>query len=118
VHLAAIAAALIGLGVATYTGYATNYRVGLMTEVAARRGLAPAACMVALDDTPLGSFVRVVGIRTGERRRCKVVDLSAPQDRAQHQRMHLIELDFASAQAVCGHVGEPRRACPVVWSAE
>lgn len=84
-----------------------------MEEVAVRRGMAVASCMVAHPTAPIGTWLVVRG-RTVLR--CRVVDTSQPVDRARHIRTGLVELDYVSARAICprGWTGASRE-CGIRW---
>lgn len=116
----ALIAALVVLAIAgsppgPIRGYATHYAAGLFEKVRLARALPPAGCYTSSDWHELGSFVEVRGLRTEVIRRCEVADISAPADRARHMRDGLVELDYASAQAICGKWWSgPWRQCPVV----
>ena len=68
--------------------------------------------MVSDDRTPLGAFLWVRG-QTGRLLWCQVTDVSATEDRTRHVRVGLIELDWASARAMCVDFAGPWRDCPV-----
>jgi len=101
---------------ASYTGFAAHYQKGLMEAVARHRGIPPASCMVAHTYHPIGTVVDVLGLRTGRRLRCLVVDVPRPgRDRASIIRRHIItELDYGSNRVICGSSHEPPSYCPVV----
>src|SRR3954468_19413205 len=63
-----------------YQGFAASYPPGVMQQVGRRRGM-HAACMVAHTYLPLGTWVRVRGVRLGRVRRCLVVDVPQPRHR-------------------------------------
>lgn len=95
---------------------AAHYAPGVMERVSRVRGLPQAGCMIASPTEPIGTWVRVRGLRTGATRLCRVTDTSAPQDRLRHIRKRQIELDWPSARAICNirRVGqEPPWRCPV-----
>jgi hypothetical protein len=92
---------------------AAHYAPGHFARVAMRRQLPVAACYVASPSHEIGSWLLVEGVRTGIARRCLVADTSQPWDRARHLRTRLIELDYASAGAICGSTRLPNRDCPV-----
>ena len=96
--------------------FAAHYAPGVMQQVAKHRGMAFQRCGVALDHAPLGSLVRVQGVRTQRSRSCTVYDYSHPRDRARHLRASLVELDHASARDICGAVYYLSRPseCPVL----
>src|SRR5687768_1962129 len=95
-------------------GRAVYYAPGLMEHMSAKRGLPVAACMAAHPTAGIGNWILVEGVRTGVRKRCRVVDTSQEWDRARHIRTGLVELDFDSAHAICppGWDGASR-LCPV-----
>lgn len=95
-------------------GYAARYDPGVFEQVRANRGMPHADCYIASDRHPLGALVRIEGVRTGVWRIAQVTDMSAPKDKARHLRSGLVELDYACARAICGHVSEPWRECPVI----
>lgn len=81
--------------------------------VARNRNMPIENCMVASPVHPLGQWLLVEG-RAGRRLRCKVVDVSAPQDRARHIRTKRIEVDPASGAILCGQSWQGRAVeCPV-----
>jgi hypothetical protein len=103
------------LAIGPIRGFATHYDLGLFEVVRLNRGLPKANCYTSSDWHELGSFVEVEGLRTGVRRVCQVTDVSAPPDRARHMRVGLVELDYRSAQVICGRAFRSRwRECPVV----
>jgi len=98
----------------TYQGFSVYYPAGLFERVAANRHMAPASCMAATSRLPLGRWIDVLGQRTGVRRRCRVLDICQPSDcPALRRRRIVVELDELSSLAVCGHLNEPARKCPV-----
>jgi hypothetical protein len=111
------AAVILGVGVGGWeSGIAAHYAPGLFAQVAERRGLPPAGCYVSSpwsDRHPIGAWLLVEGTNTKVRRRCLVADTSEPWDRPRHLRARLIELDYASARAICGSVQLANRECPV-----
>lgn len=94
----ALGAALVGADVR----YAVRYAPGIFEQVAERRGIEPVSCMVAHPTEPIGTWLIVEGVRTGVRLRCRVLDVSAPADRARHIRLKRIEVDPASGAKLCG----------------
>jgi hypothetical protein len=106
---------VLTLAIGPIRGFATHYAPGVFETVRHNRGLPRASCYISSDWHELGSFVEVEGLRTRARRVCQVSDVSAPQDRARHMRVGLVELDFRSAQNVCGAAfAGPWRDCPIV----
>lgn len=83
------------------TRFAVRYAPGVFERVAANRGMAIERCMVASPIHPLGAWLVVEG-PTGARLRCKVLDVSAPQDRAGHIKRRIIEVDPRSGALLCG----------------
>jgi hypothetical protein len=100
-------------------GYAPHYTKRLMTRVAERRKLAPAACMVSRPYGPIGAWVWVHGDRTGNTLKCRVVDVSHPRDLKRHKRTgRIVELSWEVIQALCGTTKGSPKSCPVrVWAA-
>ena len=92
---------------------AAHYAPGYFARVALYRQLPKADCYVASPQHAIGSWLLVEGVKTGVRRRCLVADTSQPWDRQRHVRLRLIELDYASAGAICGSTRLPNRDCPV-----
>jgi hypothetical protein len=92
---------------------AAHYAPGYFGRVALYRQLPKADCYVASPQHAIGSWLLIEGVKTGVRRRCLVADTSQPWDRQRHVRMRLIELDYASAGAICGSTRLPNRDCPV-----
>jgi hypothetical protein len=96
-------------------GYAPHYAPGLMAQVARTRDMAPAVCMVSRPRGPIGGWVWVYGERTGALLRCKVVDVSAPKDRARHERTgRVVEISHENARALCGTTRGNVEECPVI----
>lgn len=97
----------------TDTRYAVRYAPGVFERVAQARGMSIEACMVASPIHPLGAWLIVEG-PTGARLRCRVLDVSAPQDKARHIRLRRIEVDPASGRRLCGAQWQGRAVeCPV-----
>lgn len=94
---------------------AARYDPGVMEGVAIYRGLAWTGCGMAYDGPPLGTMVRVEGVRTGVARTCQVVDVSETIDLARHVKARQVELDDRAARAVCGrrYYRSRPRECPV-----
>ena len=111
--LVASAALALVLGTGWEPGHGTRYAEHVMHEVAERRGLPVADCMIAYDRAALGSFVWVRG-QTGRLLWCQVTDSSAPADKARHLRANLVEFDWASARAMCVDFDGPWRDCRVM----
>ena len=114
--LVAKLAIILGMGMGSMgwsDHIAAHYAPGHFARVAARRQLPDAPCYVASPQHPIGSWLLVEGVKTGVRRLCLVADTSQPWDRPRHLRMHLIELDYASARAICGSTRLANRDCPV-----
>lgn len=114
--MVAQAALMFALGVGMThadTRYAVRYAPGVFEMVARNRGMAVERCMVASPVHPLGAWLLVEG-REGRRLRCKVVDVSAPRDRARHIKRRIIEVDPASGAVLCGKQWKGRAVeCPV-----
>ncbi len=90
-----------------------------MAQVASRRGMQPAACMVSSPVLPLGSWVYLYGINTGVLRYCLVVDVSEARDRARHIRTRRIaEISYEVTHDLCGHTMEPVESCPILVISE
>lgn len=83
------------------TRYAVRYAPGVFEMVARNRGMHIERCMVASPVHPLGAWLLVEG-RTGRRLRCRVLDVSAPHDRAGHIKRRIIEVDPQSGAILCG----------------
>lgn len=99
-------------------GFAAHYRPGVMEAVSRARGLPLVDCMIASGQEPIGRWLTVSSTRA--RRRCRVTDVCRPRDCTTIKRRRIVvELDFRSAQALCGIAtfGQaPPSACPVeVW---
>lgn len=96
-------------------GKAAHYAPGLFQRVAANRGLPTTlGCYVSTPRHNIGEWLLVEGLRTGAREWCLVADTSAPEDRARHLATRLYELDYESAQGVCGKWWRDRSdECPV-----
>lgn len=113
----ASAALILALGAGQFGGWegriAAHYDKGLMDRVARSRGIQPTPCMLASPLHPIGAWIEVWGLNTGERQRCQVVDTSQPWDRARHIRAGLVELRFESALALCGSTKLRNDECPV-----
>ena len=106
--LAAHTVLVLSLGAAmtgAETRYAVRYAPGVFEMVARNRGMTVERCMVASPVHPLGAWVYVQG-QTGVRLRCKVLDVSAPQDRPRHIRQRRIEVDPHSGALLCGRQWE------------
>lgn len=103
----------LGVGNVSTDGYAAHYADGLFERVAIRRGLPAASCYISSDWHAIGEWVLVDGLRTGQRLRCLVADVSQPRDRARHLRARLFEVDFHSASVLCGSTKLPNRQCPI-----
>jgi hypothetical protein len=117
VGLIAQLALVLSLGATGWTeGRATLYAPGKMERVAALRSMSVVPCMVAHPSRPIGTWLWVIGRQTGVMLKCRVTDTSQPWDRARHMRTGLIELDYASAKAICpkGWTGNSRE-CEVRW---
>lgn len=113
-----------------FHGYAGHYSEGLMSRVAANRGLRPSSCMIASSlayGPDLGMYANVESKLNGKVFKCKIVDVSADEnttgrgtktDRQRHlDREMYAELDFESAKVLCeiDYVSqEPPEACPVI----
>lgn len=112
------AAAALALGAAMAGAdvrYAVRYDPGSMERVSANRNMPIVGCMLAHPTLDLGVWVLVEGAQTGVRRRCRVTDTSQPQDKARHIRTRLIELDDASARAICPRGWQGKRSeCKVL----
>ena len=112
------AALVLALGTGWEPGHGTRYAEHVMHEVAERRGLPVADCMIAYDRAPLGTFVWVRG-QTGRLLWCQVTDESKGRadtpgsDKWRHIRANLVEFDWASARAMCVDFAGPWRDCPV-----
>jgi hypothetical protein len=102
--LIAQAALILSLGVAPQTGFAVRYGPGVMERVAANRGIAPQACMVAwtaATDADIGERSLIVH-GPGGAARCLVIDLPQAKDRPALQRRGiLVELGYDS-RWICG----------------
>ena len=71
--------------------------------------------MVASPIEEIGSWIYVYGVQTDTLLRCRVTDTSQARDRARHLRTRrFVELDYASAQVLCGTTNERPERCPVV----
>ncbi len=103
-------------------GWAPRYSKNVMERVADNRGLARTRCMISSPIHPVGTWLMVYGPNTHTLLRCKVVDVSAPKDKARHIRTRRVaELSYPAAQAICGarHMADPPTSCPVlVWEAK
>lgn len=94
------------------TRYAVRYNEGVFERVAKNRGMQVERCMVASPVHALGTWLLLEG--RGGRLRCKVLDVSAPQDRARHIRLRTIEVDYLSGFVLCGKQWKGRAVeCPV-----
>ena len=107
---------LLSLGAGMFDSdvrFAGRYSPGGFERVAARRGMPVERCMVAHPTAALGTWLLVEG-PTSKRLRCKVLDVSAPADKARHIRLKRIEVDPQSGALLCGSAwqGNPRE-CPV-----
>ena len=92
--------------------FAARYDPGVMEGGARNRDMPIVGCMLASPTIPIGEWVYVAG--NGALRYCRVTDTSQPADRARHIRTRRIELDYASAAALCGSTHEPPARCPVL----
>lgn len=100
-------------------GYAPRYNQGVMGSVADIRGLQRVGCMVSSPIVGIGEWVYVWGVNTGVLMYCKVVDTSEEIDRARHIRSGWwVETSFENALALCGHLNERPRKCPVIVVSE
>jgi hypothetical protein len=96
-------------------GFAPHYSPGLMARVAARRDIAPVACMVSRPRGPIGGWVWVYGKRTGALLHCKIVDVSHPRDLARHIKLERqVEIAFENTVALCGSTKGSVKECPVL----
>jgi hypothetical protein len=103
------------LGGEVREGWAPHYSIGLMTQVARARDMAPVGCMVSSPVHPIGTWVYVYGTRTGVLLYCRVTDASHPKDRARHLRTHrVVELSYEVTEALCGSTHERAADCPVM----
>jgi len=111
---------LTAKGAATIDGYATTYSPDpsprSMEQVSRNRELPIVKCMVASPFHEIGDWIRVKSKNTGVMLRCRVTDVSAPEDEARHRKNKLFEFDFTSWKKLCGttFVGEqPWRQCEI-----
>lgn len=105
------------MGADTYSGYAPHYSPGLMQRVARNRDMTVVACMVSSPRYPLGTWLLVAGLNTGNVERCRVTDVSHPRDIARHRRTRReVELAFETVPRICGRAAlrERPEACPVI----
>jgi hypothetical protein len=87
-------------------GRAVRYGPTVMARVALNRGIPWQPCMVAwtyAKDEDMGrKWLLVEGVKTGVRKRCLVVDLPQPRDKANLiKRGIVVELDARSSRAIC-----------------
>src|SRR6266498_494279 len=95
-------------------GYATHYSRGVFERVERNRGLPHVACNISSPRHPIGTWLLVEGVKTDKRLTCRVSDTSQPWDRPRHLRTRLFELDYYSAQIICGKWWRSRWLdCPV-----
>lgn len=115
--LAVKALLILALGAGGDTRWAVRYDPGGMARVAQRRHLPITPCMFAHPTLPIGTRVRILGLRTGHAELCDQVDTSEAIDRARHIRLKRIELGYDEALRICGKSwGGAAVECPVsVW---
>ena len=97
-------------------GYAPRYAKGVMERVVKNRDLPWAACNVSSAYYPVGTRVWVVSWNTHQVRRCRVADVSGPNDVARHRRTkRIIESSFVDAKWICGlsRMKDRPERCPV-----
>ena len=97
-------------------GYAPRYAKGVMERVVRHRDLPWAACNVSSAYYPVGTRVWVVSWNTHQVRRCRVADVSGPNDVARHRRTkRIIESSFVDAKWICGlsRMKDRPERCPV-----
>jgi len=111
------AALVLALGAGGDLRFAVRYDPGLMEHMAVKRGLSAAGCHFAHPTLPIGTRVRILGIRTGHAEICTQADTSEAIDRARHIRLKRIELGYNEALRICGKGwGGTAKECPVrVW---
>lgn len=92
------------------------YAPGVMERVSNTRGLPVVSCMAAHPTQPIGAWLTITNRQTGVSLLCRVTDTSEPWDRPRHIKTGLIELDYASAKALCGArwTGNSRE-CKIRW---
>ena len=98
-------------------GYGPRYSPGVMERVSRNRDMPIASCMVSSPVYPIGTWVWVVGLSTGNVEHCRVTDVSAPKDKARHIRTkRWAELSYPVALRMCGtkHINHRPEQCPIL----